>query len=69
MPLFMEMPGKPDGPAAPPLPLRESITAEAAASFPDDVLDAIALRPLLDAVLRAYDAAIAEFDAVFGGRA
>jgi restriction system protein len=34
MPLFIEMPGKPDGPAAPPLPLRESITAEAAASFP-----------------------------------
>ena len=69
MPLFMEMPGQDGGRKLPPLPLREHIASSAVASFPDDVLDAMALRPLMDAVSRAYASATAEFDEVFGGRA
>ncbi len=37
--------------------------------LPEEVLDANALRPLLDALLASIRAAIAEFDEVFGGRA
>jgi hypothetical protein len=37
--------------------------------IPDDVLDATALRPLLEASMKHSLLAIAEFDAVFGERA
>jgi restriction system protein len=57
----------------PNLPLRkhveESDSREWIAGLPDDVLDATALRPLLNALLRHYQAAFAEFDQVFGERA
>lgn len=69
MPFFMEMPGRAGGPKLPPLPLREHIASGSVASFPDDVLDAAALGPLMDAASRAYASATAEFDEVFGGRA
>ena len=69
IPLFMGIPGKTDGPAIPPLPLRENVTSEVRAQFPDDVLDAVALRPFFAAISRACTEAIAEFDAVFGERA
>jgi hypothetical protein len=54
----------------PDLPLRKALaSSEVAAEFPDDVLDANALRPLMEALIRSYREAIAEFDQVFGGRA
>lgn len=68
MPLFIKIPGT-SGPTIPQLPLRANATDDAAQAFPDDVLDAVALRPLLVAVSGAYTAATAEFDEVFGGRA
>jgi restriction system protein len=69
LPLLMDTPGNAGKPKFPPLPLREQIAGDAAAAFPDEVLDAAALRPLMDALSRAYAAATAEFDEVFGGRA
>lgn len=38
-------------------------------ALPSDILDATALRPLMEAVIRHASAAIAEFDELFGGRA
>lgn len=69
MPLFMEGFGKTKGPVVPNLPLRASMTPEAALHFPDAVLDDVALRPLMKALSAAYAAAIAEFDVVFGEHA
>jgi len=37
--------------------------------MPDEVLDAEALRPLLEITMTRYRAAIDEFDQLFGGRA
>lgn len=57
----------------PALPLRERsdglLTPAALEVLPRDILDATALRPLLDAMLQRSREAIAEFDAVFGERA
>lgn len=59
-----------DGPPA--LPLRRRLdgllTEQALAVLPADVLDADALRPLLDALVDSSRAAAAQFDEVFGGR-
>ncbi len=56
-------------PRLPTLPLRSSLGARGQVELPDDILDAIALRPLMEAVTRFYRQAIDEFDEVFGGRA
>ncbi len=57
----------------PALPLRkraDGLVREAALDvLPDAVLDATALRPLLEAILDVSRSAVAEFDAVFGERA
>lgn len=54
----------------PSLPLRRSDTASRLReSIPDDVLDAAALRPLMNALIEHSRVAIAEFDEVFGERA
>jgi restriction system protein len=59
------------GPPALPLRAREGgfLTEAALAALPSQVLDATALRPLLDAMIRVTEEAVAEFDAVFGERA
>jgi hypothetical protein len=57
-----------DGP--PSLPLREAaVASEIDHLLPDALLDAKALRPLLEASIEHSLAAIAEFDEVFGERA
>lgn len=57
----------------PDLPLRESESRpngkELVGHLPDDVLDATALRPLMNTLIAQYRNAIAEFDRVFGERA
>lgn len=54
----------------PALPLRDSLRAPAGSELvgrlPDDVLDAVALRPLMERLISHSQTAIAEFDAVFG---
>jgi hypothetical protein len=65
----MDTPGNVGKPNFPPLPLREQIAGDAAAAFPDEVLDAAALRPLMEVLSRAYAVATAESDEVFGGGA
>lgn len=59
-----------DGPPA--LSLRRRLggllTEQALAVLPADVLDADALRALLDALVDSSRAAAAQFDEVFGGR-
>lgn len=69
IPLLMVKPGTKKSPTVPNLPLRASMTAEAMSHFTDDVLDAVALRPLMDALSHAYAVATAKFDEVFGERA
>lgn len=51
------------------LPLRRTMVDDYVSQFSAAVLDADALRPLLEALTTAYREAIAEFDEVFGGRA
>lgn len=58
-----------DKPKIPVLPLRLSLGLAAPEVLPADILDAPALRPLMNAVSRFYRQATAEFDEVFGGRA
>jgi restriction system protein len=58
----------------PHLPLRDSVQAPGGCdlvvhALPDDVLDAGALRPLMERLISHTQIAIAEFDAVFGERA
>lgn len=55
----------------PDLPLRraDGDVAEFRRAIPDEVLDARALRPLMDAVIAHSRAAVAQFDEVFGERA
>lgn len=62
-------PGHTAGLAALELPLRRTMADEYVVQFDDAMLDAEALRPLLNALTRAYRDAMAEFDDVFGGRA
>lgn len=58
-----------DSPPRPPaLPLRASLTNPGLA-IPSEILDATALRPLMDAVIGYYRRTTAEFDEIFGGRA
>ncbi len=58
------------GPGWPRLPLRVAAASSPdLLSLPDEVLDATALRPLLDGLERACVTAVNEFDEVFGGRA
>jgi hypothetical protein len=57
------------GLAALELPLRRTMVDGYVAQFSDAVLDADALRALLEALTTAYRDAIAEIDEVFGGRA
>lgn len=60
-------------PPVPNLPLRNlegsAGDKEWLSRLPDDVLDATALRPLMEALIAHYRTAIAEFDHVFGERA
>lgn len=62
-----------DGSPIPDLPLRASSErprgSELVGLVPDDVLDAPALRPLMDALLNHSRRAAADFDEVFGERA
>lgn len=57
----------------PHLPLRDSVQEPDGRALvdapPDDVLDASALRPLMERLISHSQSAIAEFDAVFGERA
>ncbi len=57
----------------PTLPLRDVVQKPEGRALldglPDDVLDATALRPLMERLIRHSQSAIAEFDAVFGERA
>ena len=57
----------------PALPLRDSQRvpdeSERMGGLPSDVLDAVALRPLMERLISHSQSAIAEFDAVFGERA
>ena len=69
MPLYAGAFGAPVRLDPPELPLRESINPELARRVPDGILDAPALRPLLDRLIAAYRSAIAEFDEAFGERA
>lgn len=68
MPLFMAVPGRSDQPTIPQLPIRPRTADLGSRFFPDDVLDARALRPFLTSVSKAIASAISEFDAVFGER-
>jgi len=56
-------------PKVPVLPLRSSLGPRAPVDLPPDILDAPALRPLMDIVTQFYRQATAEFDEVFGERA
>jgi restriction system protein len=56
-------------PTAPDLPLRDNLAEDFLEYLPDAVLDAPALRPLLESLTDAYQAAIAQFDGIFGERA
>ena len=60
-----------EGSDAPVLPLRpgDADLRQFGASVPDDVLDATALRPLMDALIEHSRDATAEFDELFGERA
>jgi len=69
VPFYLDAPGLTDAPAIPDLPLRDSVTEAMASVFPDAALDAVAERPLFEALADAYRAAIAEFDVIFGERA
>ncbi len=72
MPMWLPVPPAADRPTPPRLPLRTAAgpaQGDALGHLPDDVLDAVALRPLMDALLQHYHHAIAEFDEVFGERA
>lgn len=69
MPLYAEIHGRTGGPMVPDLPLRGAMTNAPFAQFPDLVLDAPALRPLLQMLSDTYRAAITEFDQIFGERA
>jgi restriction system protein len=63
---------KPDMPKIPSLPLRNTISERAESleiELPDSVLDATSYRGLLTALITETEAAIGEFDAVFGQRA
>jgi hypothetical protein len=56
----------------PKLPLRDRLKTDLPPQYgplPDAVLDAQALRPLMDAIQLHVDLALAEFDGVFGERA
>lgn len=69
IPLFMDVTLKNDDPIVPHLPLRARMTPDSQHHFPDAVLDAVALRPLLHELSCACTAALKEFDTVFGERA
>jgi restriction system protein len=69
LPTYMEIPGRSAGSTRPELPLRERMTTGEVGYIPTPVLDALQLRPFLEAVTEAYRVAITEFDQVFGGRA
>jgi len=56
-------------PKVPVLPLRSSLGPRAPIDLPADILDASALRPLMQVVTKFYRQATAEFDEIFGGRA
>ncbi len=72
-PLMRDMPGFTEDPIVPSLPIRDALDNPSLQSLmvnlPPRVLDATALRPLMDALLEAFDAAVMEFDQVFGERA
>jgi len=53
----------------PTLPLRSSLGPRAALYIPPNILDAAALRPLMNGVSQFYQKATAEFDEIFGERA
>ncbi len=72
-PVMLERDLAPLASRLPTLPLRHSAEApdgkKLADLVPDDVLDAMALRPLMDALVEHSRRATAEFDDVFGERA
>ncbi len=69
LPMHTELPGRTDSLAPPELPLRDGPISPLATDLPPEVLDATALRPLLDALVDAYRRATEDFDLVFGERA
>jgi restriction system protein len=69
IPLYVDVAGLTDAPTVPHLPLRESATDDRSRLFPDSVLDAPALRILLEELTVAFTTAIAAFDGLFGERA
>lgn len=69
VPMYMESLGKTMGPTMPSLPLRDTLADQLADQLPGSMLDAQALRSLLEAMTSEFRAAIAQFDEVFGERA
>jgi restriction system protein len=69
-PIFVAFPGMLWETRPPRLPMRQAVaTLDESRYFPDAILDAISLREFLNAIIAYADAAVAEFDAVFGSRA
>lgn len=67
---FSGLPNVTSGTSLPPLPLRPRVaTLDDSRYFPDAILDATSLRGFLKAVNAYADAAVAQFDGVFGLRA
>jgi restriction system protein len=69
LPLFFDLPGQSIEDAFSRLPLRSRFIESRLDSLPAAVLDAMALRPLTEALCDAFREAISEFDEVFGERA
>lgn len=64
------LPNVTSGTNLPPLPMRPEVaTLDDSRYFPDAVLDATSLQGFLNAVIAYADAAVAQFDGVFGSRA
>jgi len=68
-PMFVQLPSRSEDLMLPRLPFRDTPVGELAAGVSDAILDATALRPLLEALVQAFREATAEFDQVFGERA
>ena len=67
LPMWFPFPGV-DHPVMPHLPLRDVFQSVAALDLPASLLDATALRPLLQAIALESRRALSEFDSLFGGR-
>jgi restriction system protein len=68
-PIFFAFPGMLWDTRPSRLPMRQAVTTlDESRYFPDAILDATSLRGFLSEILAYADAAVAEFDAVFGAR-